>query len=117
MSISQRKRLIICCIAALACALGAAAGLYFALTQGYDAGIRHFEVASPGGNLAARLCILGIVISLVAAILLRKDKTATATTPGTLTTFAAIVTAPSVMPLAKRASVLPVQGAITSTSA
>lgn len=93
MSISQRKRLIICCIAALACALGGAAGLYFALTQGYDAVIRHFETASPGGNLAARLCILGVVIGLVAAILLRKDKTATAATPGTLTTFAAIVTA------------------------
>ena len=93
MSISQRKRFFICCIAALVCALGAAAGLYFALTRGYDAGIRHFEVASPGGNLAARLCITGVVLGAVAALLLRKEKTATVSTPGTLPTFAAIVTA------------------------
>lgn len=93
MSISQRKRLFICCIAALACSIGAAAGLYFALTRGYDTGIRHFEASSLGGMLAAWLCIAGIAAGAVAAILCRKEKNAIAATPGTLTTFTAIVTA------------------------
>lgn len=93
MPVSQRKRLAICCAAALLCAFGAAGALYFALTQGYDPVIRHFEVASPGGIAAACLCIAGVVIGAVAALLLRKEKKATFSVPGTLTTFAAIVTA------------------------
>ena len=48
MSVSQRKRLLICSLAALLCALGAASALYFALTRGYDPVIRHFAVNSPG---------------------------------------------------------------------
>lgn len=93
MSATQRKRLLICCFAALICALCAAAGLYFALAQGYDPAIRHFAVRSTGAVLSACLCIAGIVIGAVAAIFLRQEKDATASTPGTLTTFAAIVTA------------------------
>lgn len=93
MPISKRKQLMICSIAALLCALGAAAGLYFALTRGYDPAIRHFEVNSFGGVLSACLCIAGIAIGAVAAILLRKEKQASIATPGTLTTFAAIITA------------------------
>lgn len=93
MSVSQRKRLAICCLAALLCAFGAAGALYFALTRGYDPVIRHFAVNSPGGIAAACLCLAGILVGAVAAILLRKEKKATASTPGTLTTFAAIVTA------------------------
>lgn len=93
MPISQRKPLLICCIAALLCALGAAAGLYCALTQGYDPVIHHFAVHSPGGIAAACLCLAGILLGGAAAVLLRREKTATTSTPGTLTTFAAIVTA------------------------
>ena len=93
MPTTQRKRLILCTIAALLCALGAAAGLYHALTYHYDAAIRHFAVNAPGGITAAVLCIAAILIGAVAALFLRREKTATAAIPGTLTTFAAIVTA------------------------
>lgn len=93
MPIAQRKRLTACCIAALLCAAGAAAGLYHALTHNYDAALRHFAANAPGGIAAACLCAAGVLIGVVAALLLSRQKNATTAAPGTLTTFAAIVTA------------------------
>ncbi|MBQ7334814.1 MAG: hypothetical protein IJW95_05020 [Clostridia bacterium] len=93
MPIPKRKCLFICSLIAFVCALGAATGLYFALTRGYDPAIRHFEANSPGALAAACLCIAGTVTGAVAAILLRREKKATVSIPGTLTIFAAILTA------------------------
>lgn len=93
MSVSQRKRLMICSMATLVCTFGAAVGLYLALTRGYDPSIRHFAGGSAGAILAMCLSLGGIGIGILAAILLRREKDASVGHPGPLTTFAAIVTA------------------------
>ncbi len=90
---AKRNLLTLCSIAAALCALVAAAGMHNALTDNYDASIRHFATNVPGAIVAACLSIAGVLIGCVAALLLRKEKTATTPAPGTLTTFASVVTA------------------------
>lgn len=90
---AKRNRLILCSIAALLCAIGAALGMHNALTDNYAAAIRLFSTDAPGAVVAACLSIAGILVAAVAGLFLLREKTATAPAPGTLTTFAAIVTA------------------------
>lgn len=90
---AKRNLLTLCSIAAALCAIVAAAGMHNALTDNYDASIRHFATNVPGAIVAACLSIAGVLIGCVAALLLRKEKTATTPAPGTLTTFASVVTA------------------------
>ena len=90
---AKRNLLTLCSIAAVVCALVAAAGMHHALTDNYDAAIRHFAVNAPGALVAACLSIAGILIGCAAALLIRKEKTATTPASGAFTTFASVVTA------------------------
>ena len=90
---AKRNLLILCSIAAALCALVAAAGMHNALTDNYDAAIRHFATDAPGAVVAACLSIAGILVGCAAALFLRREEKATTPVSGTLTTFAAVVTA------------------------
>ncbi len=59
---AKRNLLTLCSIAAVVCALVAAAGMHNALTDNYDASIRHFATNVPGAIVAACLSIAGVLI-------------------------------------------------------